>query len=183
MWCVLLALLLLCGLGTPACLQVTVGQTIVFCRLPSLDNRVEVSSAYETRTRDLRQLARQIFLAINEQRRAHSLQQLEWDEKLAEQARSHSARMAARAELSHVDPERGNVAERLKRAHIAWRACAENIFEEKGFDDPVQAAVEGWMKSEGHRENILRPELTLTGVGIASRSNGTLYFTQIFIRP
>lgn len=134
-------------------------------------------------TKDLRQVAREIFLAINEQRRAHSLQQLEWDEKLAEQARSHSARMAARDEMSHVDPERGNLAARLKRAHINWRACAENLFEERGMDDPVQAAVEGWMKSEGHRQNILRSELQRTGVGIAARSNGTLFFTQIFIRP
>jgi uncharacterized protein YkwD len=134
-------------------------------------------------TRDLRQMAREIFLAINEQRHAYGLQELEWDEKLAEQARSHSSRMAARDEMSHVDPERGNLAARLKRAHITWQACAENLFEERGLDDPVQAAVEGWMKSEGHRQNILRPELQRTGVGIAARSNGALYFTQIFIKP
>jgi uncharacterized protein YkwD len=31
---------------------------------------------------------------------------------------------------------------------------------------PVKA-VEGWMKSPGHRANILRPEFTEVGVGVA----------------
>jgi hypothetical protein len=30
---------------------------------------------------------------------------------------------------------------------------------------------------------VLRAEFQKTGVGIAARSNGTLYFTQIFLRP
>jgi uncharacterized protein YkwD len=48
--------------------------------------------------------------------------------------------------------------------------------------DPVAAAVQGWMKSRTHRDNILRREFTETGVGICRR-DGSYYFTQLFLRP
>ena len=38
------------------------------------------------------------------------------------------------------------------------------------------------MKSAGHRENILRPDFTDTGVGVC-RDGTTYYFTQVFLRP
>jgi uncharacterized protein YkwD len=47
-------------------------------------------------------------------------------------------------------------------------------------------AVSGWMDSEGHRENILTPGFTETGVGVAFSDEGTftyVYITQIFEGP
>jgi uncharacterized protein YkwD len=142
-----------------------------------------VRASQDKRPADLRALAQRIFEAINSQRLKHKLKPLAWDERLAEQARLHSARMAALDLLTHQDPERGAVANRLKKAGIGWRICAENVYEERGFDDPAEEAVQGWMKSRGHRDNILRPDVERTGVGVAARSNGALFFTQIFIRP
>lgn len=42
-----------------------------------------------------------------------------------------------------------------------------------------QAVMEGWMKSPGHRENILSAKYTSIGVG-CYKHNGVLYWTQIF---
>jgi len=38
------------------------------------------------------------------------------------------------------------------------------------------------MDSEAHRENILQPRFTETGVGICRGEPG-YYFTQVFLRP
>ncbi len=41
--------------------------------------------------------------------------------------------------------------------------------------------MEGWMKSPGHRVNVLRPDFTDTGVGVC-RDGTTYYFTEVFLR-
>jgi hypothetical protein len=43
--------------------------------------------------------------------------------------------------------------------------------------------VEGWLKSPGHRRNLLDHQATQSGVGVALRSEGTYFFTQIFLFP
>jgi uncharacterized protein YkwD len=50
-----------------------------------------------------------------------------------------------------------------------------------GFSDPIQHVVEGWMNSPGHRKNILEPRWKESGIGIFINSNGTYYFTQVFV--
>ena len=53
----------------------------------------------------------------------------------------------------------------------------------EGLDDPPDAAVEGWMKSPAHRESLLDPLFTQTGVGIAISPDTEYFITQVFIRP
>lgn len=63
-----------------------------------------------------------------------------------------------------------------------WSAVAENV---GWYDGPVDAAEvarlihEEWMKSPGHRANLLNPAYTHIGVGVAHGSNGW-YLTQNF---
>jgi uncharacterized protein YkwD len=45
----------------------------------------------------------------------------------------------------------------------------------------AREVVDGWLNSPGHRRNI-EGDFRLTGIGIAKRSDGMVYFTQIFIR-
>ena len=47
---------------------------------------------------------------------------------------------------------------------------------------PVPAAVKGWMESKGHRETILEPGYTETGIGVWCEGDAC-YFTQEFLRP
>jgi len=44
------------------------------------------------------------------------------------------------------------------------------------------AAVQSWMNSTGHRNNMLNPNYTHLGVGVAYNSNGRLCWVQLFIR-
>jgi uncharacterized protein YkwD len=59
---------------------------------------------------------------------------------------------------------------------------AENIASERGWVNPVAVSVHGWMESEGHRSNILNPAFDQTAVGAWITENGSVYFTQLFIR-
>jgi uncharacterized protein YkwD len=131
----------------------------------------------------LRHLARKVFNLANRQRRLHGVRPLEWSDALAEQARLQSTNMMERGFFSHADPLRGKLAARLTAAGIRWSRCGENIFREKGMDDPADAAMEGWMKSPAHREGLLDPLFTQAGVGIAISPNTEYFITQTFIRP
>jgi uncharacterized protein YkwD len=62
-----------------------------------------------------------------------------------------------------------------------WRAIGENIAFNRGYDQPVEMAVEKWLESPSHRENLLNKSWIETGVGVAVSPDGSYYFTQVFI--
>ena len=125
-------------------------------------------------------LERRVWRAINRERRRQGAAELAWDEALAAEARRHSSRMVEVGFFSHYDPERGGLEPRLDADGIPWRDCAENIILFKqDEDDPAEVAVKAWMASPGHRENLLNPVYTLSGVGIATGGNH-LWMTQDF---
>ncbi|GHU38854.1 hypothetical protein FACS1894105_13200 [Clostridia bacterium] len=63
---------------------------------------------------------------------------------------------------------------------LSFSSAAENIaMGQKNASE----AMKSWMNSPGHRANILSRTVTEIGVGAAKTSNGTLYFTQMFMKP
>ena len=50
----------------------------------------------------------------------------------------------------------------------------------KDFETLAREIVDNWMNSEGHRENILRKDYHLTGIGIATDTTYRLFVTQNF---
>jgi uncharacterized protein YkwD len=128
-------------------------------------------------------LERQVFELVNNERAWRGLARLTWDRRLAEEALRQASSMATRYFFSHVDPARGDLTDRLKKAGIPWHDCAENLLQELGYDDPARFAVVSWMKSPGHRKNMLDRRVTHAGVGAARRSDGTLFLAQVFTRP
>jgi uncharacterized protein YkwD len=127
-------------------------------------------------------LERQCLSEINRLRRAYRLAPLEFNQELLPVARSYSRRMAEEGFFSHTDPEGRGTSHRLNTAGVRWRALAENIASERGYVNPVAVSVHGWMDSEGHRSNILNSGFDQTAVGVWISENGSVYFTQIFIR-
>jgi uncharacterized protein YkwD len=125
---------------------------------------------------------RRAFEMINGERRARGLRPLQWDAELSHVARNHSEEMGRDDYLSHTDARGRDVTARASAAGVCgWSALAENIAYNQGFDDPVAFAVERWMKSPKHRENILRAGFTHAGLGVAETPDGRVYLTQVFI--
>lgn len=125
---------------------------------------------------------RRAFELINEARRAGGYPALVWDAELTRMARAHSEDMAQHNYLGHEGADGRGVVE---RAHLSgvqgWAALAENIAYNQGFDDPSGFAVERWLKSAKHRENIMRASFTHAGLGVAHAPDGRVYFTQVFV--
>lgn len=132
---------------------------------------------------DTGKLEKETFKRINRIRKEHSLGKLDRRADLDAVALAHSRDMAVRAYLSHETPEGRGTGDRIRLAGIEFSQLAENLASNHRTDDPVDHAVVGWMHSPGHRKNILEGAYTHTGIGVAVSDDGTVYFTQVFLRP
>ena len=116
---------------------------------------------------------------VNEHRSVHHLATLTLDTAVAAIARAHSMAMArGRAPLGH-----DGFADRAKRveAFLTFKEIAENVaLNDYTGARTVRVAVDGWLRSPHHRENI-EGAFDITGVGIARSRNGTFYYTQLFV--
>jgi hypothetical protein len=119
--------------------------------------------------------ARHIAELTNQDREAHGLDKLKWNDSLAAAARAHSRRMAEQGELSHQYAGESSVGQRAAQAGAHFRAIAENIA--TGLSE--EQIEQEWMHSPPHRKNILDPKLNAIGVGVVERG-GTLYVTEDF---
>ena len=151
-------------------------------------------------------LERRVFDLVNTRRISANRGAMRWDDRLARIARGHSDDMVKRHFFAHVNPDGDDPTARGKHAGYAclkrvsrlkYRdGLAENLMEEPRFrrvrisggqrtfdwntlEDIARQSVDGWMRSPGHRENILEPAYDQTGVGIAI-SPEHVYLTQLF---
>lgn len=124
-------------------------------------------------------LEQQTHVKINAYRSSIGLAGLKWDEAVAQQARRHSRDMASGASAFGHDGFDARMHDLVKS--VAWTGVAENVFMLLNLPDPAAVAVNGWVDSPGHRQNI-EGDYDLTGIGIARAEDGSLYFTQIFVK-
>ncbi|MCY3020786.1 MAG: CAP domain-containing protein [Planctomycetota bacterium] len=115
----------------------------------------------------------------NAERQKAGLEPLRLNAKLFEAARGHSAHMAKHDELTH-ELDGKNVSKRADEKGYKWSAVGENVAWNQRTPEDV---VRSWMKSSGHRANILNKDFDEIGVGIAPNKKGELYYTQVFGRP
>lgn len=118
---------------------------------------------------------------INQVRQKNGLQPLQNNVKLAQVARQYSRQMAEKKFFSHTGADGSTPADRVRAGGISYWVVGENLYTSTNIPRPVPSAIEGWMKSPGHRENILRPVFAETGVGVW-RIGNTYYITQLFLR-
>lgn len=126
---------------------------------------------------------RRAFDLVNAERQRRGLRLLAWDGGLTRLARHHSQNMARGGYLNHVDREGLDLKGRAQALGVeGWRTLGENIAYNQGYSDPSGFAVERWMVSQKHRENAMSGEYTHAAVGISRASDGTYYFTQVFMK-
>jgi uncharacterized protein YkwD len=121
----------------------------------------------------------QVTALINKERTRAGCVAVRTDERMRTAARRHSADMAAYNYFSHTGRNGSSFVDRLAAAgYPRNKAAGENIA--YGYKT-AQAVVDAWMKSPGHRSNILNCSAKATGVGLAYRGK-TAYWTQEFGR-
>ncbi|MDX2215545.1 MAG: CAP domain-containing protein [Oculatellaceae cyanobacterium bins.114] len=103
--------------------------------------------------------------------------------QLSNAAQNYSRQLALGDFLDHNAPDGSTIESRIRTAGYQPQWWAENIA--AGYTTPDQV-VQAWIDSEGHRRNILSPELKEIGVGYFNLSPDTgtqtwqYYWTQSF---
>ena len=127
---------------------------------------------------DFSSYQQQVLDLVNAERTKRGISALTLDSNLSSVATKKSQDMVNKNYFDHTSPTYGSPFDMMKQFGISYRTAGENIA--KGQKTP-QEVVTAWMNSEGHRKNILNPNFTNLGVGIAKDSKGTPYWTQMFI--
>lgn len=137
------------------------------------------------KTRQLRKykyarFERTIIYYTNKERRKHGLWELAYDPYLNEVARNHSRDMAKNHFFAHDNKRHQRPQDRAdKRCGVGENICMLPIKKQQNNRDAAREIVQLWMKSPGHRANILNRNYQCIGVGIAS--DGKYYLsTQNF---
>ncbi len=150
-------------------------------------------------------LEKAIHALVNRERAAKGLKPLAWDGKLAAIARGHSADMAKRNYFNHASPEGANFDARYAKGRYncfvpvgdVVHGGAENIarddlwakittlgdrkyYDWHSEDALARRTVDGWMKSPGHRANILTPHWIHQGLGVTVTRDLKVYVTEDF---
>ena len=124
-----------------------------------------------------------LLVLVNQDRRRAGLPALQPAAALGALARSHSRDMREHDFFAHVSPRTGKLSDRAEAAGIRYRRLAENIAVNRDVDN-AEAAL---LRSPGHRMNLLSPQFTRIGVGVAfdqdSQGNRRLHVTQVFMLP
>lgn len=125
----------------------------------------------------------EVHQGINKIRQENNLQPLENNERLSQIARNYSRQMARDNFFSHTGSDGSTLSGRVRAGGIFYWVVGENLFRSRNapHPQPVPLAIQGWMNSPGHRENILRPVFAETGIGVWREGN-TYYITQLFLR-
>ena len=143
--------------------------------------RIAVTGNEVTRRQDVAEAERELLALLNRDRRAAGLPELERDARLQEIARGHSREMARTGEVVHVSDKSGSAVDRVRAAQISPppRTLAENV----GRAFSTAEVEHGFMGSPSHRANILNPDMTHVGIGVAvGQAEGgvvPIFFTQL----
>lgn len=128
----------------------------------------------------LKSLESEVIRLVNLERTNRGIPALTQNWELSRVSRIKSQDMVNKGYFSHTSPTYGSPFNMMERFGLKFTAAAENIA--YGQKTPQQV-VSAWMNSAGHRANILSRSYTQTGVGAAKKADGTLYWTQQFMKP
>src|SRR5918995_970019 len=122
-------------------------------------------------------LASDLFERLNAERRARGLAALDWDGDLARVAGDWSAQMARTGNFGHRDLGAAGGLPGMSK----FSALGENIAWVEGYPHMGSQLHQGWMRSEGHRANLLQRGFDSVGIGVVC-SGGRAWATQNFGR-
>ncbi len=113
---------------------------------------------------------------VNHERRSAGVSSLEMDPTLNILARNYAKTMLARGYFSHYTPEGLSPFDRMASSGINYQYAGENL----AFAPDTEIAMNGLMKSPGHKENILNKNFRRVGIGVIDAGIYGKMFVQEF---
>ncbi len=119
-----------------------------------------------------RTVVRATLCSINAERSRHGLGPLKLNRRLSAAATAHAADMDARNYFSHDSLDGGSFVDRIRRAGYlsgarSWKV-GENLAWGSHERSTPGAITQSWMKSPGHRANILSSSFREIGIGVVN---------------
>ena len=124
-------------------------------------------------------LVRELLADTNAARETQGVSALRLNDELCAAARLRAQEAAAL--WSHDRPDGSVWYTVLQEGGISYAEAGENLF--CANVRSAHLAVEHWMASPAHRENLLRESFTEVGFGVFEGGDGYWYYTQIFRTP
>ncbi|MFH1375529.1 MAG: S-layer homology domain-containing protein [Patescibacteria group bacterium] len=112
---------------------------------------------------------------VNEFRAKHHLSAVRLDAELSNFAQDYAEKMQQEDFFGHTDPH-GQGPDARRRAAGLLLPVGENL----ARDTETEYAHAGLLRSAAHRSNILSPQWTRVGLGVAENDKGSLFFVQEF---
>lgn len=154
--------------------------TEVFTRIGYVASYEELLPGAEENKKTYKSEIRKVLEIINSYREEGGLEPLVLDDRLTTVACARAEEIAWSGRHSHYRPNGKFFSSILKDAGITKGNAGENIG--WGYAD-AESVCEAWKNSETHYENIMNPEFTRVGLGVAADpdSKGKLCWSQLFI--
>lgn len=133
-------------------------------------------------------IERALVRETNAARRRRGLSALPTDARLRQIARAHSADMLERGYFDHRTPEGLSPADRIAGAYRRFVGTSgENLWQMQSPEharpaDVAPVAMRDWLDSPSHRDNLLRPQHAILGIGVAWRPH-RIVVTQLLAAP
>lgn len=142
----------------------------------ALIGMIAIAAPAEAATVSATTLQTQVVSLSNKERVKAGCKGLRVNADLLWAARGHSKYMATTGRFSHTGARKSTFITRARAAGYT-AARSENIA--WGYRSAADV-VKAWMKSPGHRRNLLDCGAKTFAVGVIYSANGTPYFTQDF---
>ena len=144
--------------------------------LPEVPGTPETPELPENPGDTMSQFQQEVVELVNQERAKAGLNPLTVNADVTAAARIRCVEQTS--SFSHTRPNGSSFSTVLDEQGVNYMSAGENIAYGQRTPEEVMNA---WMNSQGHRENILNSRYTSIGVGCYQSSNGTLYWTQLFI--
>jgi uncharacterized protein YkwD len=123
------------------------------------------------------EFGKQAVALTNEYRISQKLSPVTWSQELHDVGFGHSKNMADTMSMGHF-----GFSDRANSLVFDFNGVSENVAYNFGHPNPVKVCVDGWIKSEGHRKNMIS-NVSQCGVSVYSKDNYVYTFTQLFGTP
>lgn len=162
--------------------SVTRAQLAAFTeRAMKFDQRVkEKSIAYDAKLKmysGINSVAFDTIAMVNKERANKGLKMLKEDPALSKIAQLKAEDMVDNNYFAHVSPIYGKPSEMAVHFGYPTNQVGENIA--LGYASSRET-MDAWMKSKGHKDNILLPDYTSIGVGYVEDEDGIPYWVHLF---
>lgn len=131
----------------------------------------------EVKTSNLTSDESELLKLINLEREKNNLPDFEIDDALQNVARLKANDIVQNNYFSHTSPTYGTPFEMLKNNSIAYKTASENI----AGNSSIAGAIESWLNSETHKENILSTNYNYTGIAVVDSIAYGKIIVELFV--